>query len=155
AKTEKHSTASAAWVDIVLRATMRSETVGPATRRTRRTNRIATPVRQATPKIVVIGGPASSTGERPEAALERSVDLGPVGGRGGIVDPHRVVLQLPPLPVEVDDLVVDDERGDERHRRLAAVAVELGRHDHHPGAQRPARRPDPAGEGEVGPHDLD
>ena len=161
ANAAKNSSASVAWVDIAFSATTRSQIDRPGrqpdqqrrgdARSPRSRPRCRRPAHQRSP---------------PEQRLEQSFDgpvdraRAPLGAALGHLD--RVILQPCAPAVEIDELVVDDQRADQADRGQAARRSLRRGHDDHAAAQRsgadprsartaagwparPAGRPGPAG----------
>lgn len=110
---------------MVFDATMRSETVGPLARRTRSRAMMASSATQTAPNRLVRFSQIS------EQVFEGAVDPAPVDSGVTCFEPHTVVLQIVPLPIEVDDLVIDDQRGEHPDSCQLAFGFHLGGHDYH------------------------
>src|SRR6266851_5211092 len=120
ANAEKNRTASVAWVDMVFSATIRSDTVGPAASRAISSAAIANSAIATARQISVIGRLRSARGilswaERRQQVLHWPVDGLPPPVEAALGDLNRVILKLRPAAIEVDELVVNDERGDQPH----------------------------------------
>src|SRR5882757_9364713 len=113
ANAAKNKTASVACVDIVLSATIRSDTLGPAASRTKSRAAIANSAIATARQMSVIGLPPPV--EHGQHVLHGSVDGFPRLFGPALGDLDGVILKLAAPAVEIDELVVHDQRGDEAH----------------------------------------